>query len=74
MKLRSLYLAAAIAVPLLTGCAWSIGGHRNDCPPNCAHHPVPTRGQELVELKKARDGGAINEEEYQAGKKRILER
>jgi len=30
------------------------------------------RGQELIDLKKARDQGAISEEEYQAQKKRII--
>jgi hypothetical protein len=76
MKLKSLCLVSAVAVPLLAGCAWSIGGHKNDCPPNCVHHcpPPPTRGQELIDLKKARDAGAINDEEYGAGKRRILEK
>ena len=49
---------------LLSGCAWSVGEHRE--------HTQPTRGQELIDLKKARDTGAISEEEYQMQKKRLL--
>ena len=54
---------------LLAGCAWSIGSDR-------AAKVVsqPTRGQELIDLQKARDQGAINEDEYQAQRKHILER
>ena len=51
---------------LLSGCAWSIGEHKE--------HGVPTRGQELIDIKKARDLGAITEEEYQAQRKRLLEK
>jgi hypothetical protein len=49
---------------LLSGCAWSIGERKE--------HGQPTRGQELLDLKKARDQGAITEDEYQAQKKRLL--
>lgn len=33
-----------------------------------------TRGQELLDLKKAFDAGAINEREYEAQRRLILER
>ena len=55
---------------LLSGCAWSIG--------DAKERPVTavqaTRGQELIDLKKARDQGAITEDEYQVQRKSILAR
>jgi hypothetical protein len=33
----------------------------------------PTHGQELIDLKKAKDQGAITEEEFEAQKKKIME-
>jgi len=51
-----------------TGCSWSIGSGKHP-----EHTTVqPTRGQELIDLKKARDQGAINEKEYEAAKERIV--
>ena len=35
-------------------------------------HGPPTRGQELIDLKRARDQGAITEDEYQAQRRRVL--
>jgi uncharacterized membrane protein len=52
---------------LLSGCAWSIGGARDA---NANH--IPTRGEELIDLKKARDQGAISEEEYRAQKNKLM--
>jgi hypothetical protein len=55
---------------LLAGCAWSIGdgkGHE--------HATIqPTRGQELIDLKKAKDQGALTQDEYEAQKKQVLGR
>ena len=55
---------------LFAGCAWSIGSDK------CSGKVVatPTRGQELIDLKKAKDQGAITEEEYQAQRKVIMEK
>ena len=53
-----------VMICLLSGCAWSIGEHKE--------HAQPTQGQELLDLKKARDQGAMTEEEYQAQRKRLL--
>ena len=55
---------------LLSGCAWSIGSDK------CAGKVVaaPTRGQELIDLKRAKDQGAITEEEYQSQRKAIMEK
>ena len=74
MKTRlSKYLWLIVAASTLAligpGCAWQIGG---DKPGTTVYKP--TRGQELVDLKKARDQGAITEEEYQAQRKKVLER
>ena len=55
---------------LLSGCAWSIGDGKE--PTNAT--TKPTRGQELIDLKKARDQGALTEDEYQAQKKSILQK
>jgi hypothetical protein len=76
MKTKVLNLATCVVTigvvsGLLSGCAWSIGGGHKE-----HNHPAelaqPTRGQELIDLKKARDQGAITEDEYQAQKKRML--
>jgi len=63
-QLGNLTATLALITCLLSGCAWSIGEHKE--------HALPTRGQELIDLKKARDNGAITEEEYQAQKQRLL--
>ena len=54
---------------LLSGCAWSIG---SDAARTATIRP--TRGQELIDLKKAKDQGALTDEEYEAQKKKVLER
>lgn len=64
-----LIVAASALGILFPGCAWQIGG---DKPGNTVCKP--TRGQELIDLKKARDQGAITEDEYQAQRKTVLER
>ena len=58
-----------VAGVLLSGCAWSIGGTKEH-----AAAVQTTRGQELIDLKKARDQGAITPDEYEAQKKKIMER
>jgi len=55
---------------LLSGCAWSIGSDKG----TGKVVATPTRGQELIDLKKAKDQGAITEEEYQSQRKLIMER
>ena len=57
---------ALSALLLLSGCIGIGGGDK---------HIVqkPTVGQQLVDLKKARDTGAITENEYQAQKTKLLE-
>ena len=55
------------AVTLLTGCiGLSIGSGTTSKP------ATATVGQQLIDLQKARDAGAITEAEYQAQKAKIL--
>ena len=64
-----------ISIPLLvivsamassSGCSWSVGGG-----PKTANI-APTTGQQLIDLQRAKDSGAINDAEYQAQKAKIL--
>lgn len=56
----SLFLGAAF---LLNGCAIEIGNRAAD---------KDTLGQQLVDLKKAKDSGAISDSEYEAQKSKLL--
>jgi len=51
----------------VTGCVFSVGGGKEV---TSAH---ATRGQELIDLKKARDQGAITPEEYETKRRQILD-
>lgn len=63
-------LTAAGALGLLgSGCAWQIGGDKKG--PTVQQ---PTKGQELADLKKAKDQGAITDQEYQAQRQKVLDR
>ena len=64
LKFGTLFATLGLIASLLSACAWSIGEHKE--------HATPTRGQELIDLRKARDSGAISEDEYQTQKKRLL--
>ena len=52
----------------LTGCVVAMG---NRVPPG--KEGKPTLGNELTDLKQARDAGAMTEEEYQSARQRLLE-
>jgi outer membrane lipopolysaccharide assembly protein LptE/RlpB len=54
------------AVTLLTGCAWSLGSGSKTVT------MMPTAGQQLIDLQKARNTGAISDAEYQTQKAKIL--
>lgn len=54
------------ALTLLAGCAWQLGGDKK------YEKVEPTVGQQLIDLQKARDTGAITEGEYQAQRARVL--
>jgi hypothetical protein len=63
-------IAMASAMGLLScGCAWQLGGDKSG-----TTIMQPTRGEELISLKKAKDQGAITEDEYQAQRKKVMER
>ena len=61
--------ACVVLATWLAGCSWSIGGGKE----RVSAAPA-TRGQELIDLKKARDQGAITQEEYENQKRQVLTR
>jgi hypothetical protein len=68
MKRILLGSTLALVVSVLSGCVIAMGNRDLG-----QGKPHATLGQELTDLKKARDAGAIGEDEYQAQKKRILD-
>ena len=55
------------ALTLLSGCLdLQLGGGTTTRPQS------PTVGQQLIDLQKAKDAGALNDSEYQAQKARLL--
>jgi hypothetical protein len=66
LRIGTLTATFALLALLLSACAWSVGGE--------GRANQPTRGQELIDLKRAKAEGAISEDEYQAQKRRVLER
>lgn len=68
MKPIPLLLAAALLLPaLLLGNGCIAIGNRD------AQRPNATLGQQLIDLQKARDAGAITDAEYRAQKSKLLE-
>lgn len=61
--------AVSVIGCLLCGCAWQIGGDKKG--PMVVQ---ATKGQELIDLKKAKDLDVITEQEYQAQRNKIMER
>ena len=59
-------LAAVSAMTLVAGCAWELGGGSK------ITTVQPTVGQQLVDLQKAKDAGALTDAEYQAQKEKVL--
>ncbi len=59
-------LTLVLATTFLTGCAWQVGGDKK------VTTMQPTTGQQLIDLQKAKDSGAITESEYQAQKAKLL--
>jgi hypothetical protein len=62
-------IAVVTAVSLLSGCAWSVGGRGHG---ETTLHP--TEGQELIDLKRAKDQGALTDAEYEDQRLKILSR
>ena len=68
--MKKLLLPALIALSTmtsLTGCTWSVGSGSKTVT------AMPTVGQQLVDLQKAKDAGAINDAEFQTQKAKILD-
>ncbi len=65
-KVTAPLLIALAAVTLLTGCIGFVGGGSTSKPQSA------TLGQQLIDLQKARDTGAISETEYQAQRSKLL--
>jgi hypothetical protein len=59
-------LTVVLAMTFLTGCAWQLGGDKK------VTTTQPTTGQQLIDLQKAKDSGAITDSEYQAQKAKVL--
>ena len=66
-RIASTLIITALLSVLFTGCAWSVGGGKAG-----TAMTQPTKGQELTDLKKARDQHAITEEEYQQQRAKLL--
>ncbi len=68
MKKLICSFAIVTAASLLSGCALSFGSSEKH-----EAATAPTLGQQLVDLKKAQDAGAITDAEYQAQKSKLLD-
>ena len=67
MKKMIVPTALALSATLwLSGCVAAIGNRD-------AHHGSGTLGQQLIDLQKAKEAGAISEAEYQTQKARLLD-
>ena len=67
-RFRTSLFAWLLLVPALGGCAFNMGGGKT------VTVVETTTGDELADLKKARDAGAITDAEYEELKKVILAR
>lgn len=68
MKKPLVYAAVTLAAMLgLSGCVAAIGNR------DAQDSSSGTLGQQLIDLQKAKDAGAITEAEYQAQKTRLLD-
>ncbi len=67
--MKKLYVSPLIvltSMTLLAGCAWQVGGDKK------YDRVEPTVGQQLIDLQKAHNTGAINDAEYQREKTKLL--
>ena len=66
-KLIVSIFSALSVITLLTGCVgWSGGSDSTTI------QQIPTVGQQLIDLQKARNAGAISDSEYETEKARLL--
>jgi hypothetical protein len=61
------FAAGLSALLLLSGCVVGVGSGAKTITQK------PTLGQQLVDLQKAKDAGAINDAEFQAQKAKLLQ-
>ena len=66
-RLLVLIMVGVSALTLLTGCLGLQLG-----PDSITKSQTPTIGQQLIDLQKAKDAGAITDAEYQAQKAKLL--
>ena len=66
-KILGPILVGISAITLLTGCVGLQLG-----PDSVTKSQSPTVGQQLIDLQKAKDAGAITDAEYQAQKAKLL--
>jgi hypothetical protein len=64
--LRIPILVVFSSVALLAGCSWQVGGGSKSATNQ------PTVGQQLIDLQKAKDAGAISDSEFQTQKTKLL--
>lgn len=66
-------LAGALLLALNGGCAWSVGSPSKADRVEQEHATQPpTKGQQLIDLKKALDQGAMTLQEYDTAKAKLL--
>lgn len=71
---RPLLAGLLIGTLALGGCVFAPGGDGDwDDDDNNGRDREPTVGQELIDLDRARDDGAITDAEYEQAKERILD-
>lgn len=68
-----------LAISLFTGCVLNLGSGGKTNPTCREAQPVtgqpmvaPTLGQQLMDLQKAKDAGALSDQEYQEQKAKLL--
>jgi hypothetical protein len=58
---------ASLVLVLLGGCGWSVGAS------NVEQVQKPTLGQQLLDLQRARDLGALDETEYSKKRQELID-
>ena len=70
--MKKLFIPASMALTamlLLTGC---LDLHLGGGPKSEAQYQNPTVGQQLIDLQRAKDAGAISADQYEAQKAKLL--
>jgi hypothetical protein len=69
MKRLFIFLPIAMCIATLTGCVAAIGNRDQGL-----NRGNVTLGQQLIDLKKAKEAGALSDEEYQEQRARVLKK